>query len=90
MAESAKKSTGPVIMYSKQDCVVRWDGGNTILRKDQTIEEDHPLVAQYPNLFTYDVPRASLHGTSGPVVERGTRAPGEVRRTPGTGPEQRG
>jgi hypothetical protein len=70
------------VKYSKVAGAVRWSGGTTLLRKGQSADDDHPLVAERPNLWTDEAPGASL-GTrrAAPVVERATRAPGEVRQT---------
>jgi hypothetical protein len=68
--------------YSKIAGVVRWSGGTTLLRKGQSADEDHGLVKERPDLFTDQVPGASLSvPKSKPAVERATRAPGEVRVT---------
>jgi hypothetical protein len=68
--------------YSNTTGVVRWSGGTTLLRKGQSADDDHPLVKERPDLWTNAAPSASLStGRSAglPVVERATRAPGEVR-----------
>lgn len=72
--------------YAKGAAVVRWSGGTTVLRMNQSIDPDHPLVAERPELFRDDDPGAEIKTPGAPVVERATRAPGEVRTTPGTGP----
>lgn len=56
---------------------VRWSGGRQILRKGQTISEDHPLRVERPDLFELADPKPQL--SAEPPVERGTRAPGERR-----------
>lgn len=72
--------------YSKIEGVVRWSGGTTVLRRGQSIDDDHPLLSEKPTLFDDEDPGASIITPGAPVVERATRAPGEVRTTPGTGP----
>lgn len=72
--------------YARMNAVVRWSGGTTVLRAGQSIEDDHPLVTERAALFDDNDPGASIQTPDVPVVERATRAPGEVRVTPGTGP----
>lgn len=73
--------------FSRIAGVVRWSGGTTLLRRNQSADDDHPLVVERPDLWTDEVPGASLStGKATPVVERATRAPGEVRQTPRRGP----
>jgi hypothetical protein len=69
--------------YSKIAGAVRWSGGTTLLRKGQSADDDHPLVKERPHMFTDEPPGASLSAgrKAAPVVERATRAPGEVRQT---------
>jgi hypothetical protein len=72
--------------YSNFEGILAWSGGTMTLRKDQTIDDDHPLVTERPELWSAEPSTASL---STPTIERATRAPGEVRNTPGTGPANR-
>lgn len=72
--------------YSKVSGAVRWSGGTTILRAGQSADDDHPLVVERPDLWTSEGPGADLRARRRPVVERATRAPGEVRDTPRRGP----
>jgi hypothetical protein len=77
--------------YSKVEGVISWSGGSMPLRKGTRFDDDHQLVAERPELFDNVDPGADHKAT--PVVgsvERATAAPGEVRVTPGTGPQQRG
>lgn len=37
--------------YSNFTGVVSWSGGNIPLRKGQSIDDDHPLLAERPDLF---------------------------------------
>lgn len=64
--------------------IVKWSGGRQVLRKGQTISEDHPLFRERPDLFELADPTPQLAvrdtpGSDEPPVERGTRAPGERR-----------
>lgn len=78
--------------HSKFEGVVKWDGGRQVLRKGQTIAENHPLLAARPDLFELrdaspELKTPSLAGKGEePPVERGTRAPGERRGRLGHGP----
>lgn len=77
--------------YSRFQGVLRWSGGTIMLRKGQTVDDDHPLVAERPELFDDGASdQGASISTSGPSIERATRAPGEVRNTPGTGPRREG
>lgn len=81
------------MMHSKISARIRWSGGGMVLREGQTIASDHPLVAERPDLFeerepTPDIPWYPVTSVvvEDPPIERGTRAPGEVRegvRRPG-------
>ena len=73
------------MMHSRIAGVVRWSGGTILLRMGQSIDNDHPLVDERPDLFEEKTPGASIK-SHGPSIERATRAPGEVRTTPETGP----
>ncbi|MFH9404895.1 hypothetical protein ACH4JS_34810 [Streptomyces sp. NPDC017638] len=73
--------------YVKQSLAVRWSGGTAALREGQSIADDHPLVAERPDLFTDTAPDPDIKmpaaGRLGaPRVERATREPGEVRKAP--------
>lgn len=71
--------------YSKVSGIVRWSGGSTVLGMGTSIDDDHPLAAERPDLFGDEAPGADIR-TPGPArpkgeapVERATRAPGEKR-----------
>lgn len=71
--------------YAKITGAVRWSGGTTILHEGMSADDGHPLVAERPDLWTTQAPQADLRAPAGPreaapVVERATRAPGEVRK----------
>jgi hypothetical protein len=80
------------MLYAKATGVTRWNGGTTVLKAGQSIEEDHPLALERPDLFragddTPDIKKApegrTRHrGESPEVVETATRAPGERRTLP--------
>lgn len=74
--------------YARKSGVTRWSRGTVVLSKDQSIDDNHPLLEERPDLFTDEKPGASLAGP--PVVERATAAPGEIRTTPATGPRRGG
>jgi len=75
------------VKYVKHSLAVRWSGGTAALREGQSIADDHPLVAERPDLFTDAAPEPDIRmpaapGRRGaPRVERATREPGEVRKT---------
>lgn len=63
---------------------VKWSGGRQVLRKGQTIAEDHPLRLERPDLFELadakpEIDVRRIPDSVEPPVERGTRAPGERR-----------
>lgn len=72
--------------YSNTTGAVRWSGGLTVLKDGDSIDDDHPLLEERPDLFTDDPPGADIkmpatssRGEPAPKVERATREPGEVR-----------
>lgn len=77
------------VTRAKASGSLKWDGGRLFVREGQTIDPDHPVVARYPQIFevaefTPDIPvpgeiRDKKAPRDEPPVERGTRAPGEVR-----------
>jgi len=74
------------LLYSACAGAVRWSGGQIVLSPGQSIEDDHPLVLERPDLFTSeppppDIPKPGPARTrQAPVVEAATRGPGEVRK----------
>jgi hypothetical protein len=44
------------MQFAKQSGVVTWSQGTAILRTGQSIDDDHPLLAERPDLFTEDDP----------------------------------
>jgi hypothetical protein len=85
--------------YSNITAVVSWSGGVLPLRKGQSIDDDHPLLAERPDLFgdgeeTAQVSNTVRAGAPGARVETtstagpaGARvengAPGRVRKVQG-------
>jgi hypothetical protein len=69
---------------------VRWSGGTQILKPGQSIADDHPLVAERPELFTDaepepDIPMPAVPGrgrAGAPRVETAAQAPAEMRTAP--------
>ncbi len=75
--------------YSKIAGMLAWSGGTLLLREGMSIDDDHPIVKERPELFGDSDPGATIQHAATPVIERGTAAPGEVRNTPGNGPSNR-
>lgn len=72
--------------YSSFEGVVQWSGGQLLLRQGQSIDEDHPLFKERPDLFRGLAPLGadvSLNRPPG-TVESTMQAPGGTRtsRTP--------
>lgn len=67
--------------YSKIAGVTRWSGGTIVLQKGQSIEDEHPLVAERPEIWTDEDPGASIRGASGGVsrVQTAMQRPGQPR-----------
>jgi hypothetical protein len=71
--------------FSKIEGVCEWSGGTILLKRGMSIDDDHPLAQERADLFDDQEPKADIQ-SGGPVVERATAAPGEIRTTPGAGP----
>jgi hypothetical protein len=69
--------------FSKIAGTVTWSQGTTVLRRDQTIEEDHPLRVERPDLFTDEDPGAEIRGGAAPRVQTTMQRPGETRTEKG-------
>jgi hypothetical protein len=67
------------VVYAKENLSVAWSQGKTTLRKGAPWDADAQLVRERPDLFE-DQPAKVAGRVGPPVVERATRAPGEVRR----------
>lgn len=67
--------------YCKISGVTKWSGGVIVLREGMTADDDHPLVAERPDLWRdEDVSAVDLPTVRQPGhVERATAAPGERR-----------
>lgn len=79
--------------YSSTEGVVAWSGGEILLRKGQSIDEDHPLYQERPDLFRGLAPLGTADiATSRPptAVESTMQTPGATRmtRVPKTGSGQ--
>lgn len=70
------------VVYVSESLCVRWSAGTTVLKKDDAWDADADLVRERPDLFTEKVGKVHGRRTGPPIVERATRAPGEVRKTP--------
>ena len=72
--------------YANCSGAVRWSGGLQVLKPGQSIDDDHPLVRERPDLFTDAEPEPDIKMPATPSrgVERATRAPGETRGTAGS------
>lgn len=62
--------------YSKIEGMLGWSGGNLLLRKGMSFDNEHPLVSERPDIFTDVEPGADV-----PVrrVETGQQRPGQFR-----------
>lgn len=65
------------VVFARETICVSWSAGTTLLKKDDAWDADSDLVRERPELFTEAPER--LRGRR--LVERATRAPGEVRAT---------
>lgn len=66
--------------YSSFSGVVAWSQGEILLSHGQSIDEEHPLYKERPDLFQGLAPSASIsHNADPKPVERATAAPGETR-----------
>ncbi|MDX3629043.1 hypothetical protein PV728_01700 [Streptomyces europaeiscabiei] len=68
--------------YSLVQGQVRYSEGNRAvaeLKRGMSVDDDHPLVLERPDLFSDQAPDAEL--SARPAVERATAAPGEKRTT---------
>lgn len=63
--------------YATSTLVVRWSGGTATLTEGMSVDDDHPLAIERPDLFHDGNAPAQL--AAPPVIERATRAPGERR-----------
>lgn len=63
--------------FVKAAGVVTWSGGMIPLRQNQSIADDHPLVAERPDLFTDEDPGADIITPA--RVQSAMQGPGAVR-----------
>jgi hypothetical protein len=69
-----------MVVFVKSDLTVAWSQGQTFLKKGDSWDSNAELVRERPDLF--ESSNEEPAGSHKPIVERATRAPGEVRRTP--------
>jgi hypothetical protein len=75
-----------IVKYSKISGVVGWSGGSTLLREGQSIDEDHPLLKERPELFrggeeVADLATRSNPGTVETAANTGPGGAARVRRS---------
>ena len=64
------------VVFATRSCATEHGGLPVTVRKGEAWAADDPLVQAKPDLFG---PPPKVRRTGPPVVERATRAPGEVR-----------
>jgi hypothetical protein len=64
------------VKYCKIAGSLRWSGGMIILHRGQSIDDDHPLVKERPDLWEDEEPGAQIASAR---VESGMQRPGEAR-----------
>jgi len=69
--------------YSTIEGVLTWSCGTLVMRKGMSFSDDHPLVAERPDLFTSEQPAAEVTASR---VQTGMQRPGEVRMERRTAP----
>lgn len=62
--------------YAKSSGLVTWSGGQKLIREGDSIDNDHPLVAERPDLWTGTAPGADIRSEK---IETGRQAPGQTR-----------
>lgn len=68
------------MQFSKISGTLTWSRGTIVLRKGQTIEDDHPLIVERPDLFTDEDPGAEIRqGPPAVRIETAMQRPGETR-----------
>lgn len=69
-------------VFAKVSASIAWSGGKMLLKKDQPWDAESALVKERPDLFTDEPERVAGRPRRGrAVIERATRAPGEMRET---------
>lgn len=71
------------VVHVRDTCSVAWSAGTTVLKKGDAWDADADLVRERPDLFTQEPGKVHGRKVGPPMVERATRAPGEMRRGPG-------
>ncbi len=64
--------------FARDTLIVAYSGGKVVLVSGESIDDEHPLVLERPELFADELPEAK-HRVA-PAVETATRGPGEARR----------
>lgn len=72
------------VVYATQSASVSYSEGKTFLKKNQAWDSESALVRERPELFSAEPTKVAGRPNRGgrPVVERATRAPGEMRPAP--------
>lgn len=71
------------MQFVKASGVVTWSQGTMRLVVNQTIDDDHPLVKERPDLFTEDDPGAEIRSAPVSRVQTTMQKPGEQRTEKG-------
>lgn len=74
------------MQFSKISGALRWSQGTIVLRVGQTIEDDHPLLLERPDIFTEEDPGADIRQAPATRVETTMQRPGEQRTVKGPKP----
>lgn len=70
------------MLKAKNSGVTRWSGGTAVLKAGQTIDEDHPLAKERPDLFEKDTQEPDIKT----APEGRTRHRSNVETAAATGP----
>ncbi len=65
--------------FARDTLIVAYSGGKVVLVSGESIDDEHPLVLERPELFADELPEAK-HRVAVRAVETATRGPGEARR----------
>ncbi len=71
------------MLYSKVAGTVRWSEGTIVLHRGQSIDDDHALAVERPDLFDENEPGAEIASSR---VQSTMQRPGEVRTEQGPAP----
>lgn len=70
---------------AKNSGVIAWSGGTTVLRAGQSIDEDHPLLKERPDLFEGGEAHNDIRTPDGPP--QGGQGRPAVQTTMAEGPQ---